>query len=113
MHFKTHMKYTVFLILVSFCISCQTPQFDPDRRQIMAKDAIHSKLGSVRGYDIVSYHEDTLNSWTDTLVKRPIQYTMEVTYQDSTGAQHFKNGQVIFTPDGKSIIETIISDQAR
>ncbi len=106
------MRYQLLcLIIIPVVLSCESPKFDKDKRQIMAKDVIRKKLSAVRNFDIVSFKEDTLSSWSDTTFRQPIRYTLNFVYTDSTGVVQNKNGIVLFTPDGRSIINTQITDQ--
>src|SRR5438270_3332797 len=104
------MRYILFLAGLVVLSACENPRFDQDKRQIMAKDVLRRSIGRGRGFDITAFREDTLDSWTDTLVKRPIQYTLDFYYTDSAGTFHNKRGAVVFTPAGKSVIGKEISD---
>jgi hypothetical protein len=105
------MRYQLLSVfIVSLILSCENPTFDKDKRQIVAKDVIRKKLSAARDFDIVSFKEDTLSSWTDSTFKQPIRYTLNFVYTDSTGVVQNKNGVVLFTPDGRSIITTQITD---
>jgi len=106
----TFMRYIFFLFFPLLLASCEAASFDRDKRQIMAKDEVRSTLlPNAKGFDVTSFREDTLASWTDTLVKHPLQYTLDFIYTDSTGMLHQNTAHVIFTPDGKSILQTQIS----
>lgn len=99
--------YRSFLIvfLALLLASCENAAFDKDKRQIVAKDAIRRKLPRAsKNFDVVRYKEDTLASWSDTIFKRPIRYTLDYVYTDSSGAVQQKTGAVLFTPDGRSMI---------
>ncbi len=99
------MKYVFVAFFLVSVASCETDNFNADKRQIMAKDLIRSKLErNARNYDIVAFREDTLQSWPDSLIKTPIQYSVDFVYNDSTGLTQNKKGTVLFAPDGKSII---------
>jgi len=95
-----------FLSLVLFLLDCENHNFDSDKRQLIAKDAVRWTFvpPKARNFDVVHFKEDTLASWTDTTIKRPIQYTLDFVYTDSTGTVQNKTGEVIFTPDGRSMI---------
>ena len=105
------MRILLFIIVVSCLAACENNRFDSDRRQIMAKDLIRFKAPRNRSFDITGFREDTLKNWTDTLFKKPLLYTIDFTYNDSTGKLYSKRGQVVFTPDGKSIIGSEIIDR--
>ena len=100
------MKQSIcFLLLV--LTACESRVIDRDMRQIRAKDEIRSKLPPrLREFDITSFQEDTLKGWTDTAFKRPLVYTLDFQFRDSTGAIQRRIGRVVFTPDGRSIINT-------
>lgn len=105
------MKYSLFFISIAFVIgSCESAGFEKDKRQIAAKDVIREKLQKARNFDILRFREDTLSEWTDTLFKRPIRYTLDFVYTDSTGTVQNKTGVVLFTPDGRSMIEAQITN---
>jgi uncharacterized protein YcfL len=106
------MRYQLLLVFVAiFVFNCESATFDMDKRQIVAKDVIRKKLSAARDFDIVSFKEDTLSSWTDSTFKQPIRYTLNFVYTDSTGVVQNKNGVVLFTPDGRSIITAQINNQ--
>ena len=88
--------------------SCEKPRFEKDKRQLSAKDEIRSKRHRARSCDITGFKEDTLSNFPDTTFKRPIRYTLDFVYKDSNNVLQKKKGIVIFTPDGNSIISTII-----
>lgn len=100
------MRYMhLLLVLALVTAGCESDRFDKDKRQMIAKDAIRSKLPPrARNFDIMAFSEDTLPVWTDTLVKRPLRYTLQFVYTDSTGNLQNRTGIAIFTPDGKSLL---------
>ena len=102
------MKYSLFIFLLFIFFSCENPRFDKDKRQLIAKDEIRNKLHRARSFDITGFKEDTLSNFPDTTFKRPIRYTLDFVYKDSNNVLQKKKGIVIFTPDGNSIISTII-----
>jgi hypothetical protein len=93
------------MFLLVFC-SCENPRFDKDKRQLIAKDEIRRKLVRARSFDITGFKEDTLLSFPDSAFKRPIRYTLDFVYKDSSNVLQKKKGVVIFTPDGNSIISS-------
>jgi hypothetical protein len=103
------MRYIYLSILAITLFSCEASSFDSDKRQLLAKDEIRQKLHNITAFDITSFKEDTVTSYPDSNFKRPIRYTLDFTYKDSTGAIQKKTGYVIFTPNGKSIISTQIN----
>lgn len=103
------MRVICLLWIIIFA-ACENPGFDRDTRQIIAKDSIRRKLTKARSLDITAFREDTLYASPDTLFKKPILYTLDFTYIDSSGSTQNKKGQVLFTPDGKSVIKTTIRD---
>jgi hypothetical protein len=104
---QSPMRYTIIL-LVLFFASCDYGSFDKDKRQIMAKDYIHWHLPPhTIDFDVTSFKEDTLNNMLDSNFKRPIGYTLEYRFTDSTKQVQQKKATVLFTPDGHSIITSI------
>ena len=91
-------------------MSCENARFDRDKRQIMAKDEIRHKLRQTSGFDIDSFKEDTLHVSTEADFKQLIRYTLHITYLDSSQLLQKKKGIVLFTPDGKSILRSEITD---
>jgi len=106
---NTTLKY--IFILITALSACETNRFDSDKRQIAAKDEVRNKIGRVSNFDIVSFKEDTLRSFTDTNFIHPIQYTLDFIYKDSNNTLQRKKGLVIFTPKANQIISCIITDQ--
>ncbi len=103
------IKNIFFGVLLFTFFSCENHRFDRDKRQIIAKNEISTKLRKTRSFDIISFKEDTL-SWPDSAFKRPIRYTLDIVYNDSASVLQKKKGIVIFTPDGNSIINSQITD---
>src|ERR1700740_1233558 len=103
--------YALLLFALLGLAACENPRFDSDKRQIIAKDSVRRKLVNARFFDITAFREDTLRDSPDTLFKKPLLYTLDFNYTDSTGVVQNKIGRVLFTPDGKSVIKTTISDQ--
>lgn len=104
------MKY-IFLFLITIIVfSCENHSFDSDQRQLIAKDEIREKLSGVQSFDITAFKEDTLHEGTDATFKNSIRYTLRVVYKDSAGVLQNKEGFVVFTPDGKSVISSEISN---
>lgn len=94
--------------------SCETTDFDKDKRQLVAKNVLYHKLPrAAKNFDIIRFKEDTLDYWTDSTFKRPIRYTMDFVYTDSTGAVQQQTGSVLFTPDGHSMIAAEVNPQTR
>src|SRR5947209_16254047 len=103
-------KQFILISAVFFLYSCETATFDKDKRQIAAKNAIREKLRAGRNFDIIRFKEDTLTSWPDTVFKRPIRYTLNFVYTDSAGVVQNRDGIVLFTPDGKSMMTAQVTD---
>lgn len=104
------IKYIYFFAFITIIISCENNSFDSDKRQLVAKNEIREKLGNIRSFDITRFREDTLSNWKDSTFKRPIRYTLDVVYKDSTGATQNKEAFVLFAPDGKSVITSQINN---
>jgi hypothetical protein len=108
------MRYILLIIFPLLLAGCEATSFDKDKRQIEAKDEIRAMLPrAARSFDVINFKEDTLASWKDSSFKHPVQYTLDFVYTDSTGALQQKTGQVVFTPDGRSIIQTQITGRNR
>jgi hypothetical protein len=108
MRYPILLSASLFTILI---VGCQVQGFERDERQLQAKDEIREKLHKAREYDVLSFREDTLKNYPDSIFKQPIRYTLDFTYKDSTGTVQEKTGSVLFTPNGKSIISTQITDR--
>jgi hypothetical protein len=95
----------------SFC-SCQNKHNAADMRQIMAKDEVLNQLHKVSSFDITGFKEDTVSdSIPGTNLKKTLQYTLDISYVDSNKIPQIKKGIVLFTPNGKSIINAQITDK--
>ncbi len=105
------MKYVFFLFLLTAIFSCENHRYESDKRQIMAKDEIQSKLRGARAFDITGFMEDTVQNDSDSNFKKQIRYTLDFVYQDSNKVEQKKRGIVMFTPDGASIINSQITDK--
>ena len=103
------IRCLLFFLLV-FAASCENHAFDADKRQLIAKDLLRRQLHNARSFDITSFREDTLMSYPDTTFKKPLRYSLNFEYQDSLGQTVSKKGTVIFTPDGRSVINSQIAD---
>lgn len=97
----------ILLLLIIFA-SCENHSFESDKRQLVAKDQIRRKLHNARSFDITAFKQDTLESYSDTTIKRPLRYALDFVYTDSNGQLQNKKGIVLFTPDGKSVLKTQI-----
>ena len=99
------MKF-LFLFLSIRIFSCDYGSFDKDKRQIMAKDAVREQLPRrSKNFDVTAFREDTLNAFADSDFKRPIGYSLDYQFTDSTGQIQTKKAIVVFTPDGHSIVK--------
>jgi hypothetical protein len=105
------IRLSVLVFFVLLLSACESANFSKDKRQIAAKDAIRELLPrAARNFDVVSFSEDTLATWGDPTVKRPIRYNLDFTYTDSTGTVQNKNGFAVFAPDGKSLLSAQITN---
>ena len=112
--FQTRQSLAILLLFVflsSTFFSCETHNFDSDKRQIMAKDEIRSKLHKIRDYNITAFSEDTVDASDDAGLKKEIRYRLDFQYTDSNNVVQKKTGDVFFTPEGSSIIYSTISDK--
>jgi hypothetical protein len=98
----------LLLLLIVILLGCENHSFESDKRQLIAKDEIRRKLRRTRSFDITGFKEDTLRNSPDTTFKKPLQYALDFEYTDSTGTVQKKKGIVLFTPDGKSVINSRI-----
>ena len=101
----------LFAMALPVFLGCETHRFDSDNRQIMAKDEILHQLHKVKGYDITGFKEDTVQAINIPGLKKEIKYTLEFEYIDSNKVLQKKTGDVFFTPDGLSIINSTITDR--
>lgn len=100
------MRYTLLLLIILLA-GCDYGSFDKDKRQIMAKDFVRRHLPPrSRDFDVTGFREDTLKNYPDSNLKRPIGYTLNYQYTDSTGQLLQKTITMIFAPDGHSIVNT-------
>lgn len=104
------MKYLALLISVSIFISCENHAFDRDKRQILAKDELRRMMPGNRSITITRFYEDTLPSWPDSTFRRPIRYTLDFKYTDSTGMEQSRQGIFIFSQQGNAVIDRHIMD---
>jgi uncharacterized membrane protein len=105
------IRVVVFTLLILTFFSCESHRFDADTRQIMAKDVIETKLGKVTDFDITGFNQDTIKNPADSNFKKQIRYTLDIVYVDSNKVFQQKKGIVLFTPDGKSVIHSQITDR--
>ena len=111
-HFNQIFKIVFFFVVVTpTFFSCETHKFDRDKRQLMAKDEIRSKLHKAREYDITGFKEDTIEVTDNPDFKKEIRYHLDFQYIDSNNVLQKENGDVFFTPDGSSIINSKITDR--
>ncbi|MGN6164511.1 MAG: hypothetical protein ACTHOF_08220 [Flavisolibacter sp.] len=108
------MRYMFFIVFPLLLTGCEASSFSKDKRQIEAKDEIRAMLPlAAHSFDVTGFREDTLAAWKDSSIKHPIQYTLDFIYTDSTGILQQKTGHVLFTPNGKSILQTQITGTHR
>lgn len=113
---KTNQKYLKNVLLLLFftgiLCSCENQHNAADMRQIMAKDEILNQLHKVSDFDITGFNEDTvISSIPGTNLKKVLRYVLDISYVDSNKTPQVKKGIVLFTPDGRSIINAQISDK--
>lgn len=100
-----------FLFISALFFSCENHRQAADMTQLMAKNEIVNKLHNVNSFDITGFKEETIHNPTDTNFKKMIRYILYITYIDSNKIVQNKKGIVFFTPDGKSIINSQITDR--
>lgn len=105
------LKKLLFFLILSIAFSCENHRFDSDKRQIMAKDAIMDQLNKARSFDVTAFREDTVNVKGDSNFRKEIRYTLDIEYLDSNKVFQKKKGIVMFSPDGKSILNSKITDR--
>jgi len=111
-HFTKKLKPLFFFLLLALVVvACENHRFDSDKRQLMAKDEIRSKLQKAHEYDITGFKEDTIEVSDNPDLKKEIRYQLDFEYIDSNNILQKKNGEVFFTPDGSSIINSKITDR--
>lgn len=120
---KTNQKYLkkaclagrqvlLLLFFTGILYSCENQGNAADMRQIMAKDEILSQLHKVSSFDITGFNEDTIIvSIPGTNLKKALRYVLDISYVDSNKTPQVKKGIVLFTPDGRSIIDAKITDK--
>ena len=112
---KYYRPYFTQVILLLFFMalffSCDNHRNVSDMRQIMAKNEILGKLHKVSSFDITGFSENIVHDSPDTNFKKMIRYVLDITYIDSNKIVQNKKGIVLFTPDGKSIVNTQITDR--
>jgi hypothetical protein len=104
-------KTIFFVLLLPLFFSCENHRFDSDKRQIMAKDLIMDRLPKAKSFDVTAFREDTVQMPNDSNFKREIRYSLDIEYLDSNKVFQKKEAMVMFTPDGKSIINSKITDR--
>ena len=104
------MKYILLSLLV-FMASCEPRNFDRDKRQIIAKDQARRLVHGTRSFTVTDFREDTLLAWPDSMIIRPIRYSLDIAFNDSLDNVQNKRAEVIFTPEGNDILKTEILDR--
>jgi len=108
---KVFKKMILFVLLLRLFIACENHRFDSDKRQIMAKDLIMNRLPKAKSFDITGFKEDKVQMPNDSNFKIQIRYSLDIEYLDSNKVFQKKKAIVMFTPDGKSIINSKIIDR--
>lgn len=108
------MRYAAFIFFFVLLCSCDNGSFDKDKRQIAAKNVIREQLPrAAHHFEITQFREDTLPAPGGPEFKQVIRYTLHFHYQDSAERMQERTGYVFFTPDGKSLIQTQVSNQGQ
>lgn len=100
----------ILFVLILIMLSCESQSFESDRRQLIAKDEIRRQLHNVQSFEIAGFKEDTVENFSTTL-PYSLRYQLDVVYKDSTGQVQKKKGIVLFTPDGRSVLQSNVIDQ--
>lgn len=102
----------LLLFFTGILYSCENQSNAADMRQIMAKNEILNQLHKVSSFDITGFNEDTIIvSIQGTNLKKALRYVLDMSYVDSNKTPQVKKGIVLFTPDGRSIIDAQITDK--
>jgi len=101
------MRILLLLVTLVF-FGCEKHTFESDHRQIVAKDLLRQTVKNRSTFDVLQFKEDTLDHYPGTTVVHPIRYTIEYVFRDSSNTLLRRTGEVIFAPDGNSVLETII-----
>lgn len=104
------MRHLICLFIIVIA-GCEAHSFESDKRQITAKNEIRKQLRKANGFDITSFREDTVQTEVASTFNHPLRYALDFVYTDSTGKVVKNRGEVLFTPDGKSVISSHIVDQ--
>ncbi len=102
------MSKIILLLFVISLSACATKSFQADRRQLIAKNIVHEKIGWVKDYDVLSFREDTI---ANAEGKPALQYALQVSYIDSSGNLQKNKGIVLFTEEGNQVISSQISPE--
>lgn len=105
-------KILLIFYFTGALFSCQNERNAADMRQIMSKDEILNQLNKVSSFDVTGFSENIVSdSIPGTNFKKAIRYVLDISYVDSEKMQQNKKGIVLFTPDGKSILNARIADK--
>ncbi len=69
-HFRQSLAILLFVVFLLPFFSCETHNFDRDKRQIKAKDEIRSKLHKISNYDITKFREDTVDAGENSTLEK-------------------------------------------
>jgi len=106
---KIYYKFLFICMAATLVGSCESKNFESDKRQIIAKDEIRNKIIRGTNFDVVAFREDTLLRSVDSNFIKPILYTLDIVYKDS-GRLVQKKGLVLFTPTANQVISSTITD---
>ena len=103
------LRYFTIMVCFLFC-RCENSSWNQDKRQMAAKDEIMARLpGTPKDFDITGFGEDTVSEGRWYGRSGVIQYHLDFSYKDSSGTIQQRTGRVLFTPDGKSVLEVVIA----
>ncbi|MDQ6608987.1 MAG: hypothetical protein M3Y85_04115 [Bacteroidota bacterium] len=78
----------------------------------MAKNQILSHLPPhATEFIITAFREDTMQQSVHSFFRKSIVYALDYKYNDSTGKLMAQRANVVFTPDGRSVISSSIQPQ--
>jgi hypothetical protein len=108
---KSLRTFYFTIVFLPLFFSCENHRFDSDKRQIMAKDEIQNELHRPRAFDVTGFKEDTIEIPADSNFKKQIRYSLDIEYLDSNKVLQKKEGIVMFTLNGQSIINSKITNR--
>lgn len=110
-YYQFFNRIIILLFFASTLYSCDNHRNASDMRQIMAKNEVLSQLHKISSFDITGFSEATVRDTLDANFKKMIRYELDITYIDSNKSLQNKKGVVFFTPDGKTVVHSQITER--